>query len=51
MAENKQYVKQVQNNGSLMISEDVIAAIVAHAASEVDGVVSSNSKPVVILLN
>lgn len=44
MAENKQYVKQVQNNGSLMISEDVIAAIVAHAASEVDGVVSSNSK-------
>ena len=44
MADNKQYVKQEQNNGSVMISEDVIAAIVAHAASEVDGVVSSNSK-------
>lgn len=45
MAENKQYVRQEQNNGSVMISEDVIAAIVAHAASEVEGVVSLNTKP------
>ncbi len=45
MAENKQYVKLMQNNGSVMISEDVIAAIVAHAAGEVEGVVSLNTKP------
>jgi len=45
MAENKQYVKHLQDNGSTMISEDVIAAIVAYAASEVDGVVNLNTKP------
>ncbi len=45
MADNKQYVKHLQENGSVMISEDVIAAIVAHAAGEVDGVVSLNTKP------
>ncbi len=45
MAENKQYVKNLQKKGSLLISEDVIAAIVAHAAAEVDGVVSLNTKP------
>ena len=46
MAENKQYITQVQDNGTVMISEDVIAAIVAHAAQEVEGVVSLNVKPV-----
>lgn len=45
MAENKQYVMQSQDNGSVYISEDVIAAIVAHAAAEVEGVVSLNAKP------
>ena len=45
MAENKQYITQAQDNGVLMISEDVIADIVAHAVSEVDGVVSLNMKP------
>ena len=45
MADNKQYVKHLQENGSVMISEDVIAAIVAHAAGEVEGVVSLNTKP------
>lgn len=45
MAENKQYITQKQDNGSVMISEDVIAAIVAHAVSEVEGVVSLSSKP------
>jgi len=45
MAENKQYVKHLQKKGSVLISEDVIAAIVAHAANEVDGVVSLNTRP------
>ena len=45
MAENKQYVVQTQDNGFVYISEDVIAAIVAHAAAEVEGVVSLNAKP------
>ena len=38
MAENKRYITQVQENGNVMISEDVIATIVAHAAQEVEGV-------------
>ena len=45
MAESKQYIKQLQDNGSVQISEDVIADIVAHAACEVEGVASLNSKP------
>ena len=45
MADNKQYVTQVQENGSVMISEDVIAAIVAQAIKDVEGVVSLNVKP------
>ena len=45
MAENKQYITQLQDSGSIMISEDVIAEIVAHAACEVDGVVNMNVKP------
>ena len=45
MADNKQYVAQLQENGSVQISEDVIAAIVSHAACEVDGVVGVNTKP------
>ena len=44
MAENKQYITQVQENGSVMISEDVIATIVAHAANEVEGVVGLSVK-------
>ena len=44
MAENKQYITQLQENGSVQISEDVIAAIVSHAACEVEGVVGINSK-------
>ena len=34
MAEYKQYITQIQENGSVMISEDVVATIVAHALSE-----------------
>lgn len=45
MAENKQYITQVQENGTVMISEEVIATIVEHAVSEVEGVVSLNVKP------
>ena len=45
MAENKQYITQTQENGTVMISEDVVAAIVAQAIKDVEGVVSLNSKP------
>lgn len=45
MAENKQYVTQVQENGTVMISEDVIAAIVAHTVNEVEGVAGLSGKP------
>ena len=45
MAENKQYVTQLQENGSVLISEDVISTIVAHAVEEVEGVVGLNAKP------
>lgn len=44
MAENKQYVAQAQENGSVQISEDVIASIVTHAASEVEGVIGISAK-------
>lgn len=40
MADNKQYITQNQDNGAVMISEEVIAAIVANAIAEVEGVVS-----------
>lgn len=45
MAENKQYISQEQENGKVMISEDVIATIVINAVSEVGGVVGLNVKP------
>lgn len=45
MADNKQYITQVQDNGSVMISEDVIITIATQAISDVEGVVSINSKP------
>ena len=44
MAENKQYITQVQDNGTVLISEDVIMTIVAHAVEEVEGVVGLNVK-------
>ena len=46
MADNRQYITQIQDNGTVMISEDVIAAIVAHAVTEVEGVVGLSVKPV-----
>ena len=45
MAENKQYVTQIQENGSVLISEDVITTIVVHAIEEVESVVGLNAKP------
>ena len=45
MAESKQYITQLQDNGSVQISQDVIAEIVAHAAGEVEGVVGLSAKP------
>ena len=43
MAEYKQYITQIQENGNVMISEDVIAAIVEQALTEVDGVVKGGN--------
>lgn len=45
MAESKQYIAQTFDNGSVQISEDVIAAVITHAVSEVDGVIGINTKP------
>ena len=45
MAESKQYIAQSFDNGSVQISEDVIAAVITHAVSEVDGVIGINTKP------
>lgn len=45
MADNKQYITQKQENGTVMISEDVIVTIVTNAVSEVDGIVGLNIKP------
>ena len=45
MAENKQYITQVQENGTVMISEDVVVTIVSQAISEVEGVVGMSTKP------
>lgn len=44
MAENKQYVTQTRENGTVMISEDVIATIIEHAIKEVEGVAGLNNK-------
>ena len=38
MAEYKQYITQIQENGSVMISEDVVASIATSACLEVEGV-------------
>ncbi len=45
MAESRQYVTHTQENGNVMISEDVIATIVANAISEVEGIVGLSVKP------
>ena len=45
MADNKQYITQQQENGAVMISEDVIATVVANAINDVDGIVGLSTKP------
>ena len=37
MAEYKQYITQAEENGNVLISEDVVAAIAEHAVAEVEG--------------
>ena len=37
MAEYKRYITQTQENGNVMISEDVVASIAEHALVEVEG--------------
>ena len=44
MAENKQYITQIQEGGNVMISEDVIATIVEHTLTDVEGVVKGGSE-------
>ena len=44
MAENKQYITQIQENGKVMISEMVISSIVAQSVSEVEGVIGLCTK-------
>ena len=45
MAENKQYITQPQENGCVMISEDVISKIVLQALTDIDGYVSVGIRP------
>ena len=45
MAEFKQYITQVQENGNVMISEDVIETIVAETIAEVEGIHGLDVKP------
>ena len=45
MADSNQYITQVQDNGTVLISEDVLITIVTHAIEEVEGVVGLNAKP------
>jgi len=45
MADYKQYITQIQENGNVMISENVVAAIVAYTLAEVEGIGSMGVKP------
>ena len=44
MAENKQYITQAQDNGAVLISDDVVAAIVINSLKDVEGVVGLTAK-------
>lgn len=44
MADNKQYITQSHDNGSVMISEDVICKIVLHSLSDIEGYAGVTSK-------
>ena len=45
MADNKQYITCSEDNGTVMISEEVISTIVSQALTEVEGVVGLANKP------
>ena len=45
MADTKQFISHDQENGNVIISEDVIITIVSQAVSEVEGVVGMSVKP------
>lgn len=45
MTENKQYITQLQENGGVLISEDVVAAIVLQTVNEVEGFAGLSTKP------
>ena len=45
MAEYKQYITQAEENGNVLISEDVVAAIAEHAVAEVEGAAGIYAKP------
>ena len=45
MADNKQYITQIQEHGTIMISEEVVAVIVTQAIKDVEGGVTLNVKP------
>ena len=45
MAENKQYITQVQDNGRVMTSEDVISTIVVQSLTDIEGYVGLSAKP------
>lgn len=46
MAENKQYITQVQDNGRVMISEDVIISIITQSLTDIEGYVGLSASPV-----
>jgi uncharacterized alkaline shock family protein YloU len=45
MADNKQYITQIQDNGRVMISEAVISTIVNQALTDIEGYVGLSAKP------
>ena len=45
MADNKEYIIQLQEGGSVMISQEVIATIAAQAIADVEGVNTIGNKP------
>lgn len=45
MAENKQYIVRPQENGSVMISEDVISKIALHALTDIEGYAGVTTRP------
>lgn len=45
MAENKQYITNPQENGCVMISEDVISKIVLQSMTDIEGYIGVGIKP------